>query len=101
VDESCGAGVPLSKYKSSDIYFQLKESYFICSKVSLVQMRPLPLSSIGAGSFPGLKRPIGDVNHPPIFSAEVKARWSYPCTPPLCLHDMLEGDLYLVLMLTH
>jgi len=34
------AGVPLSTYKSSDIYLQLKERYVVCSTVPLVQMCP-------------------------------------------------------------
>jgi hypothetical protein len=42
-------------------------------------------------SFPGVKRPGRDGNHPPPSSAEVTA---YCCafTPPLGLHDLLYGE---------
>jgi hypothetical protein len=38
-------------------------------------------------SFPGLKQPVRGVDHPP----------SYTSTPPLSLHVLLEGEIYLVL----
>ena len=40
MDVSCLAGVPFSKYKSSDMYFQLGAGYLICSKVPLIPMCP-------------------------------------------------------------
>jgi hypothetical protein len=38
--------------------------------------------TMGTGSFPGVKRPGRGVNHPPLFSAEVKERVElYICSP--------------------
>ena len=33
--------------------------------------------------------------HPPPSSAEIKKRCSYSSTPPLGLHGLLQGELYL------
>ena len=40
------------------------------------------------GSFPRVKLPVHEVDHPPSSSAEVKDEWSYTSSPPVCLHDV-------------
>ena len=53
--------------------------------------------TMGAGSFLGVKQPKHNINHPPPASIKVKERVElYLCTP-LCLHDRLWGELYLLL----
>lgn len=42
---------------------------------------------------PGVKRLECRVNHPPPPSANVKNEWRYTSVPPLCLYDILQGDL--------
>jgi hypothetical protein len=39
--------------------------------------------AIGNGSFPGVKRPRRDVDHPPPYNTEIKKEQSYTFTPPL------------------
>jgi hypothetical protein len=41
------------------------------------------------GSFPGVKRPGREADHPPPSSAEVKNAWSYTSIPPIRLHGMV------------
>jgi hypothetical protein len=49
----------------------------------------LATSTMGTESFPGVKRPGRDADHPPSFSAEIKKEYSYTSTPPLGLRDLL------------
>jgi hypothetical protein len=46
---------------------------------------------IGFGP-PGAKRPGREVNHPFPSSAEVKNKWSYTSTTPVCCHHMDRGN---------
>ena len=39
-------------------------------------------------SFPRVKWPLREVNHSPPSSAEVKNKWSYTSTPPICIHGV-------------
>jgi hypothetical protein len=48
-------------------------------------------------SFPGVQRPGRGVNHPPYLAPRLKKEYSYTSTPPLGLHGLLQGDLYLYL----
>jgi hypothetical protein len=50
------------------------------------------------GSLPGVMRPKYGFHHPVPSSSEVKNEYSNTCIPPLCLHDLLWGDLYLLLV---
>jgi hypothetical protein len=45
--------------------------------------------TMGAGSFPGVKRPGRGADHPPPTSTEVKNEYSYTSTPPLGLRGLL------------
>jgi hypothetical protein len=47
------------------------------------------------GSFPGVKRPWRDVDHPLPPCAEVKNEWSYTSTPQICLNGVERDNLYL------
>jgi hypothetical protein len=47
---------------------------------------------MGTGSFPGVKRPGREVDHPPPPSAEVMKEWSYTSTPPLDPCGLLQGE---------
>jgi len=38
------------------------------------------------GSFPGLKWPKREVDHPPLLSDDVRNEWIYTSAPPICLH---------------
>jgi len=53
------------------------------------------------GYFPWVKRSRSEVNHSPRSSAEVKDKWSYTSTPPICLHglDREHFTFYLTLYL--
>jgi hypothetical protein len=51
-------------------------------------------------SFSRIKRPGSGVDHPPLSSGEVKERVDYAFIPPLCLHVRLQGELYLLTMLS-
>ena len=46
-------------------------------------------------AFPKAKGTECGADHPHLSSADVKKEYSYTSTHPLCLHDMLQGDLYL------
>jgi hypothetical protein len=46
-------------------------------------------------SFPEVKRLGRSSDHPHSSRTEVKNKWSYIATAPLCLKDVLQGDLYL------
>ena len=48
----------------------------------------------GPGSFPGLKRPGRDVDHPHPSGAEVKKGYSCTSAPPLGLRGLLWGEPY-------
>ena len=37
---------------------------------------------------PGVKRPVGEANHSPPFSAVLKNEWIYTSSPPTCLHGL-------------
>jgi hypothetical protein len=53
---------------------------------ALVQTGPVahPAScTMGTGSFPGVKRPGHDVDHPPHLAPRLKKEYSYTCTPLL------------------
>jgi len=41
------------------------------------------------GSFPWVKRPGREADHSFPSSAKVRDAWSYTCTPPICLHDVV------------
>jgi hypothetical protein len=88
---------------------KMRMRYKICprrfSRLSTQQMFPLlqhlpyflwgPISLLHNGyrdSFPGVKRPGSDVDHPPWTTAEFKNDWS--STTPLCLHGVLREDQY-------
>jgi hypothetical protein len=51
--------------------------------------------TMSIGSFPGVKWPGRDVDHPPPFRAEVKDRAELYLYSPLGLRVLLQGDLYL------
>jgi len=53
--------------------------------------------TMDTGSFPGVKRPEGGVDHPPPSSAEVKERVELYLYSHLGLRGLLEDDLYLFL----
>ena len=46
-------------------------------------------------SFPAVKRPGRGVDHPPHLVPRLKKEYSYTSTPPLGLHGLFLGDLYL------
>ena len=48
-------------------------------------------------SFRGVKRPGRGVNHPPYLALRLKKEQTYTYAPPLGLHDLFLGDLYLSL----
>jgi len=50
--------------------------------------------TMGTGSFPGLKRPVRYVGHPPHLAPRLKKEKSYTSTPPLGLPGLLQGELY-------
>jgi hypothetical protein len=50
---------------------------------------------MGTGSFPGVKRPGRNADHPPPSSAEVRKEYSYTSTQPLGLFRPVKGPLYL------
>ena len=50
---------------------------------------------MGTGSFPGVKRPKRDVEHPTQPSAEVKKEYSYIPTPPLEFSGLFQGEFYI------
>jgi len=58
-----------------------------------------PAYAVGIGSYPGVKWQGLGIDHPPPYSAGVKERVSHTSTPPMGLHDLLKGDLYLYLSL--
>jgi hypothetical protein len=45
--------------------------------------------TMGTGSFPGVKRPGRDVDHPHHLVPRLKKEWSYTSTPPLGLRGLL------------
>jgi hypothetical protein len=51
--------------------------------------------TMGTGSFPGVKRPGRDADHPLPSSSEVKERVELYFYPPLGIRDLFWGDLYL------
>jgi hypothetical protein len=51
--------------------------------------------TMGTGSFPGLKRPVRGVDHPPPSGAEVIEEYNYSSTPFLGLRCLFKGPLYL------
>jgi hypothetical protein len=53
--------------------------------------------TMGTGSFPGIKLPGRDVDHPPLPCAKVKKECNYTSTPNLGLRGLLYGELYLYL----
>ena len=55
----------------------------------------------GTGSFPGVQRPGRGVEHPPHLSLRLKKEYSYTSTPPLGLHGLFWGDLYLYIIGKH
>ena len=61
----------------------------------------LPAScTIGTGYLPrGVKRPGRGVDQPPHLAPRLKKEYSYVSTPPLGLHGLLEGEIYLNLYL--
>ena len=44
--------------------------------------------TMGTGSFPGVKRPGPDVDHPPHLASRLKKEYSYTSTPPLNLRGL-------------
>jgi hypothetical protein len=56
---------------------------------------PRPLYNGYRLFFPGVKWPGRDVEHSPLSSVEVKERMELYATPPLGLHGLLWGELYL------
>jgi hypothetical protein len=54
--------------------------------------------TMGIGSFPGVKRPGRDADHPPPSIVEVKKEYSYTSTP-LWVLGSVTGYLYLYLLL--
>jgi hypothetical protein len=63
---------------------------FVPSLISLDNLSGPPtfIFSGYRGSFAGAKRPECEVNHSPPSSSQVKKRWSYTSTPPICLYDV-------------
>jgi hypothetical protein len=55
--------------------------------------------TMGTGSFPGVKRPGRDADHPPRSRAEVKKGWSYTSIHPLGQFRPVTGVLYLTFIL--
>jgi hypothetical protein len=49
---------------------------------------PTFIFSLYRGSLAWARRSECEVNHSPPSSAQVKKRWSYTNTPPICLHGM-------------
>jgi hypothetical protein len=69
---------------------------FLFSKTS----RPTSVLCIGyRGSLPAVKWPARGVDHPTPSSAEGKNEWNYTSTPPLWLHGMLHGDIYIYMQI--
>jgi hypothetical protein len=54
--------------------------------------QPCPLFSAYWGSLPGVKQLQHEVDRSLWFSAEVRNKWSYMCTLPLCLHALHRDD---------
>ena len=55
-----------------------------------------PASAKGTGFlFPGIKRPGRCVDHAPHLGPRLKKGHSFTFTPPLCLHGLFYGKLYL------
>jgi hypothetical protein len=54
---------------------------------------------MGTGSFPGVKRPGRDVDHPPHLPPKLKKEHSYTSTPLLGLRGLLSGELCLFYLL--
>ena len=52
---------------------------------------------MGTGSFPGVKRPARDIDHPHHVAPRLKKEWSYTSTPPLGLRNLFQGELYFYL----
>ena len=48
---------------------------------------------MGTGSFPKVKRPGRDVDHPPHLALKFKKEESYTFTSPLGLRGLLQGEL--------
>ena len=51
--------------------------------------------TMGTASFPGVKRPGRDVDHPPHLASRLKEEYSYASTPPLGLRGVFYGERYL------
>jgi hypothetical protein len=52
------------------------------------------------GSFPGVMRPVRDVNYSPLSTAKVKNNWSYASSPPAGLLGM-DRDVVLSTLFTN
>ena len=53
--------------------------------------------TMGTGSYPGIKRPGRDVDHPLPLTPTLKKEQSYTSTPTLGLCGLSKGELYLYL----
>jgi hypothetical protein len=53
---------------------------------------------MGTGSFPGVKRPGHDIDHPPHLGPRLKKDCNCTSTPFLGLHDLFYGKRYLYLL---
>jgi hypothetical protein len=50
---------------------------------------------MGTGSFPGVKRPGRDVDHPPLQAPRLEKEQSYTSAAPLGFHGLFYGYIYL------
>jgi hypothetical protein len=56
-----------------------------------------PPYTMGTGSFPGVRRPGPDVEHPPHLAPKLRKEYSYTSTRLLVLRGLFQGELYLTL----
>jgi hypothetical protein len=52
-----------------------------------------PTCTLGTGSFPGVKRPWRDVDHPPHIAPRLKKELSYTFPPPLGVHGLCHDEI--------
>jgi len=53
----------------------------------------------GTGSFPGVKRPGSDVDHS-FLAPRLKKEYISTSTPPLGLRGLLQGEIYLIFVIS-
>ena len=51
-----------------------------------------PACAMGTGSFPGVKRPGRDLDHPPPLKPRLKKEKRYNSTPPLSIRGLLYDE---------